>query len=101
MMSITPLEGHCLDIPSVHHAGQRPALMSIFPRITKRPYFQLCRPEVLMLEEVYSIFSGLVFQSWLSLTYRGFALVSFLPSMISNPFSHQALSVWYHCSSRF
>jgi hypothetical protein len=63
MMSISPFEGHSPLTPKVHHAGHMPAPTGMRARISKRPYCQLCRFQVVMLVEVYSAYWRLVFQS--------------------------------------
>ena len=40
-----------------------PAAVGMRARISKRPYCQVCRPEVVMLVEVYSAYWRVVFQS--------------------------------------
>ena len=65
MMSTSPFDGHSPLTPSVHHAGHRPARVSMRPRISKRPYCQLWRPLVLRLDDVYSAYWRLRFQSLL------------------------------------
>ena len=52
MMSTSPEAGQEVPLPRIQNAGQLPWRMSIFARISNRPYCQSCLPDVVIEVEV-------------------------------------------------
>ena len=52
MMSTSPDAGQEVPSPRIQNAGQLPWRMSILARISKRPYWNECLPDVVIEVEV-------------------------------------------------
>lgn len=63
MISISPQEGHSILLPKVQIAGHAPFPTGIRARTSKRPYKNSFFPNVVIEEEVHSIYSREVRQS--------------------------------------